>query len=258
MSTLPRVTVWNEFQHEKRNEKIAKLYPDGMHEAIAKYLRGQGFAVQTATLDQPEHGLTDEVLANTDVLIWWGHMAHAQVSDEIVAKVHKRVVLEGMGLIALHSAHFSKIFIKLMGTTCNIKWREIGEKERLWVVNPAHPIAQGVADYIEIPHAEMYGEHFDIPQPDELVFVSWFAGGEVFRSGCCFFRGRGKIFYFRPGHETYPIFYQPEVLQVIANAAKWAAPSGGPAANFDHFPTPLEKVEPWDEQIEIEHPGSSK
>jgi trehalose utilization protein len=258
MSTLPRVTVWNEFQHEKRNEKIAKLYPEGMHAAIASYLRGQGFPVQTATLDQPEHGLTDEVLANTDVLIWWGHMAHAQVSDEIVAKVHQRVILNGMGLIALHSAHFSKIFIKLMGTTCNLKWREIGEKERLWVVNPAHPIAQGVADFIEIPHAEMYGEHFDIPQPDELVFVSWFAGGEVFRSGCCFYRGRGKIFYFRPGHETYPIFYQPEVLHVISNAAKWAAPSGGPAANFGHFPTPIEKVEPWDEQIEIEHPGSSK
>lgn len=258
MSALPRVTIWNEFQHEKHNEQIGKLYPDGMHGAIAKYLRQQGFEVQTATLDEPEHGLTDEVLAHTDVLIWWGHMAHARVSDEVVAKVHKRIVAEGMGLIALHSAHFSKIFIKLMGTTCNLKWREIGEKERLWVVNPAHPIARGVADYIEIPHAEMYGEHFDIPQPDELVFVSWFEGGEVFRSGCCFFRGRGKIFYFRPGHETYPIFYQSEVLHVIANAIQWAGPSGGPGVNFGHFPQPIEQVEPWEGQIEIEHPNSSK
>jgi len=256
MSTLPRVTIWNEFVHEQNNEAIGKLYPEGMHGAISKYLRGQGFEVQTATLDQPEHGLTDEVLANTDVLIWWGHMAHAKVSDEVVAKVHKRIVEDGMGLIPLHSAHFSKIFIKLMGTTCNLKWREIGEKERLWVVSPGHPIVQGIGDYIEVPNAEMYGEHFDIPQPDELVFVSWFAGGEVFRSGCCFFRGRGKIFYFRPGHETYPVFYNEAVLKVIENAVNWAAPAGGPAPNFGHFPEPIEKVEAWEGQIEIVHPGN--
>ncbi len=255
MSKLPRVTIWNEFVHERNNEAIGKLYPEGMHGAIANHLREQGFEVQTATLDQPEHGLTDEVLANTDVLLWWGHMAHAKVSDEIVEKVWKRVVLDGMGLIPLHSAHFSKIFIKLMGTTCNLKWREIGEKERLWVVSPGHPIVEGIGDYIEVPNAEMYGEHFDIPQPDELVFVSWFAGGEVFRSGCCFFRGRGKIFYFRPGHETYPVFYNEGVLKVIANAAKWAAPAGGPAPNFGHFPEPIEAVEEWDGQIEIEHPN---
>ena len=242
MSDLPRITVWNEFQHELHNEAIKKLYPEGMHTAIANYLQSQGFEVQTATLDQPEHGLTDAVLNKTDVMLWWGHMVHNKVSDDIVTKVHRRVVEGGMGLIALHSAHFSKIFIKLMGTSCNLKWREIGEKERLWVVNPGHPIAQGVEDYIEIPHAEMYGEHFDIPQPDELVFVSWFEGGEVFRSGCCFTRGRGKIFYFRPGHETYPIYYQPEVLQVIANAARWAAPSGGPAVNFGHFPEPIKNI----------------
>lgn len=256
MTTKPRVTIWNEFVHERRNEAIGKLYPEGMHGAIANYLRQKGFEVQTATLDQPEHGLTDEVLANTDVMLWWGHMAHHEVADEIVDKVHERVIADGMGLIPLHSAHFSKIFKKLMGTTCNLKWREIGEKERLWVVNPGHPIVQGIGDYIEVLNAEMYGEHFDIPQPDELVFVSWFAGGEVFRSGCCFFRGRGKIFYFRPGHETYPVFYNEQVLKVIENAVNWAAPSGGPAPNFGHFPEPLEKVEIWEGQIEIEHPNA--
>lgn len=255
MSHKVRVTIWNEFIHERNNEHIGKLYPEGMHGAIKDYLTMQGFEVQTATLDQPDHGLTDEVLSNTDVLIWWGHMAHGMVSDEIVEKVHKRVVLDGMGLIPLHSAHFSKIFIKLMGTTCNLKWREIGEKERLWVVNPAHPIAKGIGDYIEVPNAEMYGEHFDIPQPDELVFISWFQGGEVFRSGCCFYRGRGKIFYFRPGHETYPIFYNASVLKVIENAVKWAVPSGGPDPNFDHFPEPIENVQVWEGQIEIHHPG---
>jgi trehalose utilization protein len=258
MSALPRVTIWNENLHERHNEQIGKRYPQGIHGAIAAYLRQQDFPVQTATLEEPEHGLTDEVLAGSDVLIWWGHMAHARVSEDVVNKIHERVVRDGMGLIVLHSAHFSKIFIKLMGTTCNLKWREIGEKERLWVVNPGHPIVRGVADYIEIPHAEMYGEHFDIPQPDELVFVSWFEGGEVFRSGCCFYRGRGKIFYFRPGHETYPIYYQQEVLHVISNAVLWAAPSGGPVANFGHFPEPIEDVEMWKGQIEIAHPDSSR
>ena len=256
MTALPRVTIWNEFVHERNNEQIGVMYPEGMHGTIAKHLKGKGFKVQTATLDQPEHGLTDEVLSNTDVLIWWGHMAHAQVSDEIVDKVQKRIVADGMGLIPLHSAHMSKIFIKLMGTTCTLKWREIGEKERLWVVNPGHPIVEGIGDYIEIPNTEMYGEHFDIPQPDELVFVSWFQGGEVFRSGCCFFRGRGKIFYFRPGHETYPIFYHPDVLHVIENATKWAAPASGPKPNFGHFPDPIEEVDEWEGQIEIKHPNA--
>ena len=147
-----------------------------------------------------------------------------------------------MGLIVLHSAHFSKIFKRLMGTTCNLKWREIGEKERVWVVNPAHPIADGLSDYFEIPHAEMYGEPFGIPEPDSLVFTSWFEGGEVFRSGCCWYRGRGKVFYFRPGHETYPIYYQPEIRQVIANAVKWAAPTNGPQITVDNRKEPLEPV----------------
>jgi len=256
MTQKIRVTIWNEFVHERNNEQIGKLYPEGMHGAIGNYLSKRGFQVQTATLDQPEHGLTDEVLSNTDVLIWWGHMAHAKVADEIVEKVYKRVVLDGMGLIPLHSAHFSKIFIKLMGTTCNLKWREIGEKERLWVVNPAHPIAKGIGDYIEVLNAEMYGEHFDIPQPDELVFISWFQGGEVFRSGCCFYRGRGKIFYFRPGHETYPVFYNEGVLKVIENATNWATPAAGPVPNFGHFPNPIEDVQVWESQIEINHPGN--
>jgi trehalose utilization protein len=241
MATLPRVTVWNEYRHEKNDKKVAAIYPDGIHEAIARRLRQEDFIVRTATLDEPEHGLSYELLNQTDVLLWWGHLAHNEVADEIVDRVQQRV-LDGMGLIVLHSAHFSKIFKRLMGTTCNLKWREIGEKERLWVIEPGHPIAAGLGEYFEIENAEMYGEQFDIPAPDTLVFVSWFQGGEVFRSGCCYYRGRGKIFYFRPGHETYPIYYQPEVLRVIANAVRWAAPVAGPKVKFGHFPTPLEPV----------------
>ncbi|HHE71423.1 MAG TPA: trehalose utilization protein ThuA [Chloroflexi bacterium] len=244
MSTV-RVTVWNEYRHEKTHEAVRKVYPDGMHQVIAGFLREAGFEVRTATLDEPEHGLTEEVLANTDVLTWWGHMAHAEVKDEIVDRVQQRV-LEGMGLIVMHSAHFSKIFKRLMGTTCNLKWREIGEKERIYVVEPGHPIAQGLGEYFEVPHAEMYGERFDIPAPDTLVFVSWFQGGEVFRSGCCYHRGAGKIFYFRPGHETYPIYYQPEIQRVLINAVRWAAPAGGPTVTFGHRPEPLEAVTPYE------------
>jgi len=235
------VTVWNEYLHEKKDPKVAKIYPNGIHAVIAEYLRGQaGLEVRTATLDEPEHGLTEDVLNDTNVLVWWGHMAHDKVSDLVVDRVHRRV-LEGMGLIVLHSGHFSKIFKRLMGTTCNLKWREAGEKERLWVVTRSHPIADGIGEYFELEHTEMYGEPFDIPTPDELVFISWFQGGEVFRSGCCFYRGMGKIFYFRPGHETLPIYYDPNVLRVIGNAVRWAAPVERPKPVFGNV-KPLEKL----------------
>jgi len=223
-----RVTVWGEYRHEKKNPAVAQVYPDGMHNAIAAALRKEsGFTVHTATLDEPEHGLTDAVLESTDVLTWWGHIAHGEVRDEIVKKVQQRV-LDGMGLIVLHSGHFSKIFKTLMGTSCDLKWREADENERIWVVEPGHPIAQGLGETIELEREEMYGERFDIPQPDTLVFVSWFAGGEVFRSGCCYHRGKGRIFYFRPGHETYPTYHHPDVQKVIANAVRWAAQPPSP------------------------------
>ncbi len=239
MPTQPRITVWHEYRHEHENPKVAAVYPNGMHTVLAEGLRQHGFEhVRTATLDEPEHGLSDEVLANTDVLLWWGHKAHGDVQDKVADKVVKRV-WDGMGLIVLHSGHFSKPFTRLMGTGCDLKWREANDKERLWVVNPAHPIAAGVGEYIEIEQEEMYGEHFDIPTPDELIFVSWFSGGEVFRSGCTFTRGSGKIFYFRPGHETYPTYYHKGVRQVIANAVRWAVPTASAPRKFGNH-QPLE------------------
>ena len=219
-----RVTVWNEFRHEKKEARIAEIYPEGIHGAIASYLKTfDDFEVRTSTLDEPSQGLPDDVLNNTDVLIWWGHTAHNEVEDALVNKIHDRVLC-GMGLIVLHSGHLSKIFKKLMGTSCSLKWREIGEKERLWVVEPGHPIAEGIGEYIELPREEMYGERFDIPTPDSLVFLGWFQGGEVFRSGCCYHRGYGKVFYFQPGHETYPIYYDRNILKIISNAIKWVRP----------------------------------
>jgi trehalose utilization protein len=225
-----RVTVWNEFRQEQTDAPVKEVYPDGIHGAVADGLRTAGFEVRIATLDEPEHGLTDAVLADTDVLTWWGHVAHDEVDDAVVDRVQQRV-LDGMGLIVLHSGHHSRIFKRLMGTTCNLKWREAGEHERLWVVDPSHPIAAGLGESFLIEQEEMYGEYFDVPAPDRLVLVSWFQGGEVFRSGCCYERGRGRIFYFRPGHETHPTYFHPDVRRVIANAASWASqPAGAPQA----------------------------
>lgn len=219
-----RVTVWSENRHEKRDELVARLYPDGMHGAIKAGIEenlGSKASVRTATLDEPEHGLTEEVLANTDVLTWWGHMSHGDVEDEIVERVHRHV-LAGMGLIVLHSGHWSKIFTKLMGTSCTLRWRSEQDRELVWTVDPTHPIAKGVPHPIVIDQQEMYGEFFDIPTPEELVFISAFSGGEVFRSGCTFRRGHGKIFFFSPGDQDYPVYHHKDVRRVIANAVEWA------------------------------------
>ena len=218
-----RVTVWNEYRHEKQEPAIQAVYPDGIHAVIAGFLgQNEDMEVRTATLDEPEHGLTKEVLDNTDVLTWWGHMAHHEVSDEVVERVKQRV-LGGMGLVVLHSGHASKIFQSLMGTnTGALRWREDGEMVRLWNMDLAHPITQGIGDYIELPIEETYGEHFDIPKPDDLVFVSWVPGGEVFRSGCCWHRGQGRVFYFQPGHESCPTYYDKNIQKVITNGVRWA------------------------------------
>ncbi len=244
------VTIWNEFIHEVEHDAVKKVYPDGIHMALAKGLAADDLNIRTATLKEPEHGLTDEVLNSTDVMLWWGHMAHDQVSDEIVKKVQSRV-LSGMGLIVLHSGHFSKIFRTMMGTTCALKWREIGERERLWNICPNHQITQGIGEYFELPNVEMYGERFDIPQDGEIIFMSWYQGGEVFRSGVTFNRGMGKIFYFSPGHETFPIFYNENILKVLGNAIRWANPLG-----FHEITCPMAPaLEEFEVEGEFEHAG---
>ena len=241
------VTVWNEFLEEQTNDEVASVYPDGIHEVLAAGLRERGHEVRTATLDEgPEHGLTEAVLDDTDVLVWWGHAAHDEVRDAVVDRVHERV-LGGTGLIVLHSAHYSKIFKRLMGTSCSLKWREAAERERLWTIEPGHPIADGVGERIELDETEMYGERFDVPAPDTLVFTSWFEGGETFRSGCCYRRGNGKVFYFRPGHETYPIYYDEDVRRVLRNAVEWATPSDGPTPKFGNA-APIEEIDTSDDR----------
>lgn len=238
------VTVWNEYRHEREDEAAREIHPDGIHETLADVLSRFGHDVRTATLDEPEHGLTEEVLNETEVLVWWGHLAHDEVSDEVVSRVKQRV-LEGMGFVPLHSSHESKPFRALMGTSGTLRWRETGEKERLWFVEPGHPIADGLDEYVEIPEAEMYGERFDVPAPDTLVTISWFEGGEVFRSGCCYHRGDGKIFYFRPGHETFPVYQQSGIQKVLHNAVEWAQPVDTPRSRSEteNITEPLEPLE---------------
>ena len=243
---MVRVTVWGENVHERSEPEVRERYPEGMHGAIAaglSELLGDQVRTRTATLDQPDHGLPQAVIDATDVLTWWGHIAHDDVDDAIVTRVHE-AVLGGMGLLVLHSGHYSKILQRVLGTSCSLKWRNEGERELVWTVNPAHPIAAGVPHPIVIPAQEMYGEHFDIPEPDELVFISRFAGGEVFRCGCCFQRGAGRIFYFSPGDQDYPVYHQPEIKRVLANAVQWATPRvrgpvpEAPNAPRDWFLTP--------------------
>lgn len=216
-----KVLVWNEYFHEKTEDKVREIYPEGIHKAVAGFLESDEITVKTATLDDENCGITKELLDETDVLIWWGHLKHNDVPDEIARLVQTKV-LEGMGFIALHSAHHSKPFKYLMGTSCNLGWRESGDYERVWVCKPFHPIAKGLDRYIKLDNEETYAEPFDIPEPEQTVFIGAYEGGEVFRSGCCYRRGNGKIFYFQPGHESYPTYYNKDVQTVIRNAVHWA------------------------------------
>lgn len=218
-----RVTIYNEYVHEREDEAIREVYPEGIHMTLKQQLEDEEITVRTVTLDDLPDGLSDEVLAETDVLIWWGHIRHREVPDEVALRV-QQAVLKGMGAIFLHSAHHSKPFRLLMGTSCNLTWREDGDSELVWVINPAHPIAQGIGRFIKLEHEEAYGEPFTVPEPDELVFIGTYDGGEVFRSGCCYRKENGRVFYFQPGHETYRTYHHPDVIRVLKNAIHWANP----------------------------------
>ncbi len=237
-----RVTIWNEYWHEQTNDEVKKVYPEGIHEHLKNVLGDEeDFEITTAWLEKDEeHGLSEEVLNNTDVLMWWGHMRHHEVKDEVVERIMNRVIFGGMGLIAMHSAHYSKIFKKLMGAPCSLHWRAYNEKARVWTVAPLHPIAQGVPLEFPLESEEMYGEYFSIPKPDDIVFITWYKGGNVFRGGCTFTRGAGKIFYFHPGHETCPSFYNENIIKILKNAVRWATPGIIPDFEGGHFKEPLE------------------
>ena len=225
MANKIRVTVWNEYRHEKTEDCVRAIYPQGIQAAIKAFLdKNEDLEVRTATLDDPEQGLPDDVLNATDVLLWWGHMYHGEVRDELVAKIRRRVYVDGMGFIALHSAHHSKPFRTLVGATGNLLWGD-NQKEIVWNIMPSHPIAAGVPQHFTLPEEELYAEPFQIPRPDAHIFEGWYEHGYVFRTGVTFLRGAGKIFYFQPGHETCPTYYDPNVQRIITNAVYWAKPA---------------------------------
>lgn len=241
------VLIWNENEHEKIHAQVSAIYPDGIHGALAKGLSAADLTISIATMDMVDQGVSDGALDDVDVLVWWGHMLHHDVEERLVSMVVERVNA-GMGFVALHSTHHSEVFKRLMGTNCNLAWREAegGERVRVWCVSPSHPIAKGVAGYIDIPADEMYGEPFNIPNPDDVVFISWYQGGDVFRSGCTWRRGRGRVFHFSPGHETFPVYLQAEILQVIGNGIRWAAAPHSDGHDYSnvHRPVPLEEGSP--------------
>lgn len=224
----PRVLVWcDDARGRDLPPAAAALHPEGIAATVAGAVLeqlGSDARVATAGLEDAEQGLAEAALAACDVLVWWGHEQHEALADETAERV-QRHVLAGMGLVVLHSGHHAKPFRRLMGTTCDLVYREGADEELIWCLDPAHPIAAGVEQPIPVGRHEMYGEPFEIPTPDELVFVSAFSGGEVFRSGCCFRRGSGRIFYFSPGHESDPVYEHPQVRRVIGNAIRWARPT---------------------------------
>ncbi len=219
------VVIWNEYRHEKTDEEVRALYPNGLHAVIKEFLDvNEDMEVSLAALDDPDQGLPDERLETIDVLVWWGHLAHSEVDDALVKKIQKRVYLGKMGFIALHSGHHSKPFKAIVGTNGNLSWGR-NQKEIMWTLMPSHEIAAGIPDHFLLESEELYSEPFGIPQPDALVFGAWFEDGHIMRAGACFHRGAGKVFYFQPGHETCRSFFNSYVQRIITNAIRWAKPN---------------------------------
>lgn len=223
-----RVVAWSE--GSANVDPASKVvYPNDINSAIAeglKPLESQGWEVLRASLGDPDQGLSDERLNSTDVLIWWGHKKHNQVSDELVGKIVKRVKEQGMGFIGTHSAHFSKPLKKLLGTPCS--WREYvldGTTVEISVKEPNHPICKGVSNFT-IP-IERYGEPFAVPTPESVPLDGLYTRPngqkEPGRMGLCWTIGKGKVFYFTPGHETFPDYFRPQVRTIFINAVQWAA-----------------------------------
>ena len=176
-----KVTIWNEFVEERIYEEVKRVYPDGIHKCLEEFLsKNEDMQVRCVTLSSKDQGLSDEILSDTDVLIWWGHQEHDAVTEENAERVQK-YVLNGMGFIPLHAAHFCKPLKKLLGTSMCLRWKH-GESEKLICVNPSHPIAEGITEPVILEEEEMYGEYFDIPKPDDIIFLGWFSNQEVFRS----------------------------------------------------------------------------
>ncbi len=218
-----RVVVWSEGTAPKR------VYPNDIRGAVAEGLKPlQGWEIVTATITDPEQGVSAESLKKTDVLIWWGHARHNEVTDENVARIVSRVKDNGMGFIALHSSHFAKALKKLLGTRCAWKdYVEDGSSVRMIVKDKQHPIVQGISDFT-LPQTERYTKPFEVPPPESLVLDGIYTlpngATEQSRQALVWTIGKGKVLYFQPGHETYPTFFDETVRKILRNAVEWMAP----------------------------------
>ncbi len=274
-----KVVVWDERQPAQK-----QAYENFLGNRIADHLKTlPGLSVQSVALDDPAQGLSDEILGDCHVLIWWGHVRQAEVAPEVGIRIVDRIKQGKLALIALHSAHWSTPFIEAMNERsrqdlarlgppsastleipppkrntvpgdndrltpyvqtrkfpdgkvardlhlpicCFPAYRNDGKPSYLRVLKPEHPIVQGVpASGFTIPHEEMYNEPFHVPEPDEVILEERWETGEWFRGGMLWTLGKGKVFYFRPGHETYPTYQQEYPLMIVANAVNWLGAQG--------------------------------
>ncbi len=238
--------VWD----ENKKSVPTEVYPSNIRGAIADALNVSevvNIVAATACLDDDHQGITADVLRNIDVLIWWGHARHDEVTDETAELVRSAVHNDGLGFLPLHSAHYSKPFKAVLSANGHLKggWRENdnpADTEEITVAAPKHPIAEGIVGFT-IDQEEMYGAPFDVPPYQVVVFQSYFpTGGEYFPSfattvgkgidpafasgsgnGANQGEGAGRVFYFRPGHETFPTYHLPVVQKILRNAVLWLA-----------------------------------
>lgn len=271
------VLIWDEQQTEQQ-----EVYPNFLGNQLAKHLRKQEhLSVVVVTPDDPQQGLSDENLDQADVLIWWGHRRHKEITPETGQKIVARIQSGDLQMIALHSAHFATPFMEAMAARTrqdverdypqsswsNVEveylpyqrkahrnemtmliepwvrvfkfpdgreklqvqlpncvfpnWRNDGKPSYIQTLLPSHPIAAGVSATFTLPKTEMYAEPFHVPAPDEVVFEERWETGEWFRSGSVWNLGKGKVFYFRPGHETFAVFLEEAPLRIIENAVLW-------------------------------------
>lgn len=217
-----KVLVWSEGTAPKN------VYPNDINAAIAEGLKPlKGWEVQAVSINDPDQGLPDDLLNSASALIWWGHQRHGDVKDELVAKIKTRVTEEGMGFIATHSAHYSKALKAILGTPCGWSYyTDDGAKLDMVVKAPTHPICKGVKDFT-IPHTERYGDPFQCPTPETVLFDGIYTmkddKTEHCLQGFTWTIGKGRVMYFQPGHEGYPIYFMPEVQQIFRNGVQWVA-----------------------------------
>jgi trehalose utilization protein len=213
-----RVLLWSE-QTEPRD-----VYPTGISGALADHLnQHKEFEAKTAKLDDPDAGVGEAALAETDVLVWFGHKKHGAVPDDAVERVVKHIRERGMGFVGLHSTHFAKPLKKALNDTgAWSSYKNFGQPEQMWVVLPKHPIAKGLKDFT-IPKEEIYTEPFEVPEPEAVIVEGTWPSGHRNRECMVWTLDKGRFVYIRAGHEDYPIYFMPEMQTLVRNGVLWAA-----------------------------------